>query len=449
MVAVAAPAKVKSLEQPVLLPYQQRWVSDASPIKVWSKSRRIGASWAEACLSVLEASKAQGGRNTLYVSYNLDSTQTFIRDCEAWAASFSLAFKTSVIENPEKDVLTFLIRFASGKTIKALSGKAKNIRGKQARVVIDEAAFCEDLDQLLKAATALSMWGSQISVISSHNGEENPFNKVCLAIESGEKDWSLHVTPLDEALDEGLYQRICLTQGVEWSEQKESEWRAELIDNYGISADEELFCVPFAAAAGKVFDRTWFEIIDEPPELDTSCIECRFWDLAATERELRKDACFTSGVKIRLQNGLYTVLDVVTEQVSPAAANDLILSTARLDGRGCIIRWELEGGSAGLRDEFQIQQILMGFDASAVRPLGDKVTRAKPFASEAKRGNVKVLRGGWNANYLGWLSAFPDGKIKDPVDASSGCYAELSQWGGTIQFASTGKKRSSAGASWR
>ena len=32
----------------VLLPYQQRWLVDPSPVKVWEKSRRIGASWGDA-----------------------------------------------------------------------------------------------------------------------------------------------------------------------------------------------------------------------------------------------------------------------------------------------------------------------------------------------------------------------------------------------------------------
>ena len=36
----------------VLLPYQQRWVLDESTVSVWEKSRRIGASYAEALKAV-------------------------------------------------------------------------------------------------------------------------------------------------------------------------------------------------------------------------------------------------------------------------------------------------------------------------------------------------------------------------------------------------------------
>ena len=41
----------------ILLPYQRRWVGDTSRVRVWEKSRRIGASYCEALQSVMEAAK--------------------------------------------------------------------------------------------------------------------------------------------------------------------------------------------------------------------------------------------------------------------------------------------------------------------------------------------------------------------------------------------------------
>ena len=49
-----------------MLPYQKKWIEDQSTVKVWIKSRRIGASYVEALDSVLEAAKSKevGGRST-------------------------------------------------------------------------------------------------------------------------------------------------------------------------------------------------------------------------------------------------------------------------------------------------------------------------------------------------------------------------------------------------
>ena len=57
----------------------------------------------------------------------------------------------------DKSILAFRIKFASGKEIVALSSSPTNLRGRQGRVVIDEAAFHKDLAAVLKSALALLM----------------------------------------------------------------------------------------------------------------------------------------------------------------------------------------------------------------------------------------------------------------------------------------------------
>ena len=55
----------EALTKAVLLPYQKNWLSDTSVVKVWEKSRRIGASYVEALSCVMKAmlSKSDGGMN--------------------------------------------------------------------------------------------------------------------------------------------------------------------------------------------------------------------------------------------------------------------------------------------------------------------------------------------------------------------------------------------------
>lgn len=408
---------------------------DNSRLKIWEKSRRIGASWCEAAASVLAAVE---GRNTIYLSYNLDMTATFIADCAGWAKAFNLELSRGGVKeilDENRDILGYRVRFKNGKTIQALSSKPNNIRSKQARVVIDEAAFCQNFPELLKAAKALLMWGGQLIVLSTHDGVDNEFNLLCEAIRQGGPEglgWSLHRTDIHQAIADGLFRRICQVDPARgahtWSPESEAEWLAETLAEYGVDAEEELLCIPFSGKAGKVFDVERFGLVsaDEvPPGLTV-----RFWDLAATEKDLTATArntepCYTAGVKVRLCGARIFVLDVIAVQISAGATDRLIADTARADGHDCLIRWELEGGSSGKRDAAHITALLAGYDCAPVRPQGDKVKRARPFASQLAAGHASLVRAGWNKQYKKWLHSFPDGKVKDPIDATSGAYGVL------------------------
>ncbi|KVG08350.1 terminase large subunit domain-containing protein [Burkholderia thailandensis] len=234
----------------VLLPYQQKWAADTSPVKVCEKSRRVGLSWGEAADSALLAA-SQRGMDVWYVGYNKDMAQEFIRDCADWAKFYSLA--ADEIEETEevfqdkdgdKSILAFVIRFASGFRVTALSSRPSNLRGKQGRVIIDEAAFHEQLGELLKAAMALLMWGGQVHVISRHDGVDNPFNELVTDVRSGKKPYSLHRITFEDAVRDGLYQRICLRKGEAWTDEGEAKWVKDIRASYGADAEEELDCVP-------------------------------------------------------------------------------------------------------------------------------------------------------------------------------------------------------------
>ncbi len=230
----------------VFLPYQQAWAKDDSPVKVIEKSRRIGLSWGEAGDDALYAASASGD-DVWYIGYNKDMAEEFIDDCAFWAKEYNLvagAVEEEVFKDEDKDILTFKIKFASGNKIVALSSRPSNLRGKQGRVVIDEAAFHDDLKELLKAAMALLIWGGQVRIISTHNGEANVFNELIKDIRAERKPYSLHRVTFDDALKQGFYKRICLKLGRQWSAEAETQWRQETIDFYGEDADEELFCVP-------------------------------------------------------------------------------------------------------------------------------------------------------------------------------------------------------------
>lgn len=239
----------EAMNKAVLLPYQKSWLLDKSLVKVWEKSRRIGASYVEAlnCVLVSMLSKSAGGMNCYYLSYSKEMTQQFINDCAFWAHILGIAcsdMEEVVVKDEDKDIMVYRIRFDSGFEIWGLPSVPRSLRSKQGHVVIDEAAFVDDLGELLKAAMALLMWGGSVSILSTHNGDDNPFNVLIQQIHSGDKDYSLHHTTIKDALADGLYKRICEVKDKAWSEEKEKRWLAQLEKDYGDAADEELYCVP-------------------------------------------------------------------------------------------------------------------------------------------------------------------------------------------------------------
>lgn len=176
-------------------------------------------------------------------------------------------------------------------------------------------------------------------------------------------------------------------------------------------------------AAGKVFNRDWFEIVDAVP---AGGREVRFYDLAATEKKLATDdPDNTASVKMKKVAGIYYVLDCTEEALDPARIDAAIRNRASQDGFSVAIRFEVEGGASGKRDARSIVTMLAGYDVKGIRPQGDKLLRSKPLAAQALAGNVKLLRGSWNERWLNHMHAIPDGKHDDIHDASAGAFNEL------------------------
>lgn len=253
----------------ILLPYQKAWLEDQAKVKVCEKSRRVGLSWAEAADAVLIAAQNDGD-DYWYIGYNQDMAQEFIRDCAFWARHFNEAvgeIEQNVLDDEDKDILIYRIRCASGHRITALSSRPTNLRGKQGVVCIDEAAFHDKLDELIKAAIALLMWGGRVRIISTHDGESNPFNELILDCRAGKRPYSVHRIEFRQAIAQGLFRRICRMTGQEWTAAAEAAWVDELYDFYGAAATEELDVIP-SSGAGTPLTRAVIEaVMDNAPVL--------------------------------------------------------------------------------------------------------------------------------------------------------------------------------------
>jgi predicted phage terminase large subunit-like protein len=173
------------------------------------------------------------------------------------------------------------------------------------------------------------------------------------------------------------------------------------------------------AAAGMVFNRVWFELVDAVP---ADCQWARYWDKAATAG----GGDWTVGAKMGFKDDVFYVTDVVRGQWGSGDREKIIRQTAELDGPGVRVYIEQEPGSSGVDSVQNTILNLRGYPIKADKVTGDKVTRANPMAAQAQAGNVKLLRAPWNEGYLRELHAFPtDGVPDDQVDASSGAFNKL------------------------
>lgn len=227
----------------ILLPYQRKWVSDTASVKFYEKSRRIGVTWAEALDNVLTACSNKG-MDVWYIGYNKDMAKEYIDTCADWAKKLNQAVSNiydDTIIDEDKKILSYSITFHSGYKITALSGRPSNLRGKQGKAVIDEAAFHDDLKETMKAALAFLIWGGKVAVISTHFGEDNIFNEYIEDIRKGRLNYSLHRTTFDDAIADGLYERV---KEITKMKTAKDEWIASIYADYGESSDEELRCIP-------------------------------------------------------------------------------------------------------------------------------------------------------------------------------------------------------------
>lgn len=172
---------------------------------------------------------------------------------------------------------------------------------------------------------------------------------------------------------------------------------------------------------GAYFQRHWFNFLKEPPSAHR-VKWLRYWDMAAT-----KDGDWTAGCKMGLTDeGTWVIADMRRMRGTPHEVERFIQATAMEDGFGVPIRMEQEPGSSGVMAiDYYRRKILVGYDFRADKKTGSKETLAAPVSSAAEAGNVALVAGAWNRDFLDEVSLFPNGANDDQVDAMTGAFHML------------------------
>jgi len=258
-----------------------------------------------------------------------------------------------------------------------------------------------------------------------------------------EKDLSQHV------LDQGGYEHLMLPMEFEtdrkcitslgWEDPRKEEgellWPERFDDaavdrlkktlsSYAYAGQEQQRPAP---KGGGMFQRSWFEVVKAVP---ANTRKVRYWDRAATVAKNGKDPDWTVGLKMsKDRDGIHYIEDIRRFRESSLKVRDTIKNTATQDGYTTKVRLEQEPGGSGKSEVESLIRFLSGFNAKPDLVQRDKITRAGPLSAHCEAGNVKLVAGSWNEDFLKELEVFPFGGHDDQVDAASGAYNSLNEPG--------------------
>lgn len=177
-----------------------------------------------------------------------------------------------------------------------------------------------------------------------------------------------------------------------------------------------------APRSGGMFQRGDFEIVDAVP---AGGKRCRAWDFAASKEKPGKQPDWTVGLRMRYVAGIFYIEHVERGRWSPNEVEKTLKNTASQDGIGVVVRMPQDPGAAGKADSETKIKLLAGYSLKVLTVSGEKSLRATPAAAQAEAGNVKILRGSWNATFLDEVCTFPSGQFDDQVDAFADALNEL------------------------
>jgi phage FluMu gp28-like protein len=216
------------------LPYQIDWIKDPSRFKIWEKSRRIGATYAQSYEDVLDAARDENPMDVWFTSADESAAKEYILYCGQWARLFHLAAEDlgEIVLDKQNDIKALVVEFANGKRIHGLSSNPTAFRSKGGKLVVDEYAFHKQPEELWKAAQPIVLWGFPIRVLSTYNGKGNRYYRMVSEAKQGNR-WSLHTTTLMDAVGQGLVSKIIGHAA------SEAEIEAFIADARATAGDEE------------------------------------------------------------------------------------------------------------------------------------------------------------------------------------------------------------------
>lgn len=246
----------------VLMTHQSAWIqlTQTAKIAVCEKGRRAGITLATAWTDTITAATAKeaGGDDIWYMADTREKGLEYIGYCAKFAQVIARGQVTAIEQHifedqrdngSSKNITAYRLRFASGFRITALASRPENVHGLQGIINLDEAALHRDVSHVLESATALLIWGGKIRIWSTHRGKKNAFNQLVKDVKAGlyGKDAQHIRISFDDAVENGLFERLCHMRGTVPTQKDKKEWYNSIRMAYGprtAAMREELDVIP-------------------------------------------------------------------------------------------------------------------------------------------------------------------------------------------------------------
>jgi phage FluMu gp28-like protein len=199
----------------LLLPYQLKYLYSLDRYTLVEKSVRVGITWVHSMKSVLRRLNLipgvkQGAKplDEYFLSATHNTAKEYIRYCRDWADTFNAMLGSKVVDT--KDWTAEVAYFPNGSRITALSSSPKGLVGLQGDITLDEFAFHDEAERIYSAAQTrmLRRQDAQLTLISSHNGYETIFFRLCYDANNGRGVFKNHRITIFDAVEQGLAEQI-------------------------------------------------------------------------------------------------------------------------------------------------------------------------------------------------------------------------------------------------
>ena len=218
----------------LFLPYQLKWIYDDSPLRLAEKSVRIGWTFADAFKNVRKRLR-NPRRDYLFSSKDQTTAVEYVSTCYQFCELFNhtKCILSHGIENWKmpiykdgrntgftEDFKVGYIKFDNRPRIISFSSNPHALRAYGGDVGLDEFAFHASPEELWASASGRITWGFDLALWSSHNGTDSLFYTFCREAAQGKGGWSHYRVTLENAINQGLVEKINQVRGAKLSRQQ-------------------------------------------------------------------------------------------------------------------------------------------------------------------------------------------------------------------------------------